>query len=217
MRYSTIDLDDWYRCQTYRSFAHYTNPTVSMTSRIDVTDLYRRCKNVGSSFFTDLLYVVSVNINDIEEMRLRIKDDDVILYDSIDPGIVVMKDDNSITNSRIEMTHDYEEFRDRVTKGIEAAKRCVSKENMNRNQASNIFFNSSMHWVDFTSINHPLNFADKESCSIPRITWGKITEQSGRLTVAFDVCVHHALIDGYHIGKCIMGIQKDLNDLHLFG
>lgn len=36
---------------------------------------------------------------------------------------------------------------------------------------------------------------------MPRISWGRYTEQGGRLTLGLSVEVNHRFIDGLHIGQ----------------
>ena len=211
-----VDRNNWNRNTAYNTFIDYSNPTFSVTTRLDVTQLYNRCKNDGTSFFTDFLYIVMRCLNNIEEMRMRIKDDEVIIYDAVDPGFVVIKDDKSITTGRIDMTDDYPEFYNRVRNEIEYIRTHDSIERMNMCQTSDVIYISCLPWMDFTSINHPYDYSNIESCSIPRITWGKAIEESGHRTMAFDVAAHHALLDGYHICKLVKCIQNALNDPTFF-
>ncbi len=43
------------------------------------------------------------------------------------------------------------------------------------------------------------------------MTWGKYEEQMGRIIMPFSVSVHHAFVDGLHVGMLIKNIQKSLN------
>ena len=216
MAMRTIDPDTWSRRASYNTFVNNTNPTFSITTRVDVTRLYNRCKKEKTSFFIDFLYIATRCLNEIEEMRTRIKGEDVVVYDAIDPGFVVIKEDESIINGRVKMTDDYYEFYNSVRDTIEYLKANESEDRMNKNQTTDIFYTSCLPWMDFTSVTHPYNYPDRESCSIPRITWGMATEESDRWTMALDIAAHHALIDGYQICKGVMGIQEALNDLRFF-
>ena len=211
-----VDKGQWNRKTAYNTFVDYSDPTFSVTTRLDVTQLFNRCKKEGTSFFTDFLYIVMRCLNGIDEMRMRIKDGDVVIYDAVDPGFVVIKDDDSITTGRVRMTDDYPEFYNRIRNEIEYLKTHESKERMNMCQTSDVVYISCLPWMDFTSINHPYHHPDRESCSIPRITWGMAVGDSKRRTMAFDVSGHHALMDGFHICRLVRCIQKALDDPTFF-
>ncbi|MDH3713207.1 MAG: CatA-like O-acetyltransferase [Gammaproteobacteria bacterium] len=53
-------------------------------------------------------------------------------------------------------------------------------------------------WVDFTPMTNPVNGPD--DC-VPRITWGKIVQHPGAWRLSVAIQVHHALVDGLHLGR----------------
>ena len=48
--------------------------------------------------------------------------------------------------------------------------------------------------------------------SIPRISWGKYFEESGKIKLPLSVQAHHALVDGIHVGQYFNTIQEILDD-----
>ena len=165
MAMRTIDPDTWSRRASYNTFVNNTNPTFSITTRVDVTRLYNRCKKEKTSFFIDFLYIATRCLNEIEEMRTRIKGEDVVVYDAIDPGFVVIKEDESIINGRVKMTDDYYGFYNSVRDTIEYLKANESEDRMNKNQTNDIFYTSCLPWMDFTSVTHPYNYPDASPVS----------------------------------------------------
>ena len=65
-------------------------------------------------------------------------------------------------------------------------------------------------WVSFTSISHPMHFHPVDS--IPRIAWRKYFKDNGKLMLPFSVQVHHALMDGVHIGRFFKTFQELLDE-----
>lgn len=214
MTHRIIDPDTWYRRGAYRMFIGCSAPSVSITTRVDVTNLYDHCERNGVSFFICFLYNITRSFNTVDEARTRIVGDRIVQYDSIDPAFVVLREDGSITNARIEMTDDFAEFYTKVREAIAKAKRYES-EFLPRFTNNNVYYFSNTPWMDFTAISHPYNYDDKDSTSVPRATWGKIVEKDGRRTVALNVSFNHALIDGHHIHMAISTLQDALDDLHL--
>jgi chloramphenicol O-acetyltransferase type A len=60
---------------------------------------------------------------------------------------------------------------------------------------------SVLPWLDFTSLSHARDFSKRDS--IPLITFGKITEASGRWTMPVSIHVHHGLVDGEQVGRFV--------------
>lgn len=53
--------------------------------------------------------------------------------------------------------------------------------------------------MHFTSLSHARSFAFPDS--VPKISVGKIIPQGDQLLMPVSVHVHHALVDGYHVGQ----------------
>jgi len=70
----------------------------------------------------------------------------------------------------------------------------------------NVIHYSSLPWINFTSISHARAFRFKDSC--PKISFGKMLEQNGRLQMPVSIHVHHALMDGFHVGQFINLFQE---------
>lgn len=209
-----IDPETWTRRTSFNSFIDYTDPTFSVTVRIDVTKLWHRCKREGTSFFIDFLFEVMQAVNSIDEFKTRILGDEIVIHDVVHPGFVVIREDESITTARIEMTDDYPEFYNRVRQAIDNAKTQDSKKCINLGYGNEYIYLSCLPWLDFTSISNPYDFENKEATSIPRIVWGKVVEeQDSRFTLAFDVSAHHALMDGYQVYRLIRTIQNSVDEL----
>ena len=69
-----INTDEWARRAPYENFIKYTDPIFSLAVRMDVTALCARHAEKGTSFFADMLYMVSRAVNETEEFRLRLRD-----------------------------------------------------------------------------------------------------------------------------------------------
>ena len=65
---------------------------------------------------------------------------------------------------------------------------------------------SALPWFSFTGLTHPRNYNDGDS--IPKISFGRIFEQGGRMMLPLSILVHHGLIDGYHVGLYIKAFRQ---------
>ena len=73
----------------------------------------------------------------------------------------------------------------------------------------NVIHYSSLPWIKFTSMSHARSYSFPDSC--PKITFGKLTEQGDKKVLPISIHVHHALVDGYHVGLFIEEFQTILN------
>lgn len=212
-----IDIDSWKRKVPYENFVSYTNPVFSLSTRLDVTKLCERCTKEKTSFFVDFLYLVVKCLNSIEEFRLRIKNNEVVLYDEIHPSYIVLTDEGVIVTCRTEICNSYSEFYKNARADIAAArKRKNNDSEFNFNKENNCYYISSMRWVDLVSVSNPYDLKNNDASSIPRLTWSKFVEENGRKKMTFDISVHHALIDGEPVCRGFIKIQEALNHIEKF-
>lgn len=80
------------------------------------------------------------------------------------------------------------------------------------NRPPNAFDISMVPWLTFTSFN--INVFGRGKHFIPIFTMGKFFDSDGRRTLPLAVQVHHAVCDGYHVGRFIEILQENV---HLFG
>ena len=57
MNYKIIDKEKYYRKDVFRHFSEDCKCSVSITNRIDVTELYRISKETGTKFYINFLYI----------------------------------------------------------------------------------------------------------------------------------------------------------------
>ena len=63
-------------------------------------------------------------------------------------------------------------------------------------------------WASFTSFSHARNWGREDS--VPKIAFGKFTEENQRTKLPISVEVHHALMDGLHVGRYLSLMQETL-------
>ena len=73
----------------------------------------------------------------------------------------------------------------------------------------NVIHFSAIPWVDFTSLSHARSFSFRDS--MPKISFGKVTEKEGVKSMPVSIHVHHGLMDGYHVGQFVDKFQELLN------
>ena len=205
-----IDIESWSRATQYHNFIAYSDPTFSVGTQLDVTELLLFCKQNDQSFFSAFLYLIVRCMNEIENWRLRIVDNKVILFDKVHPSYVVLRADDSIVTCMTEMVDDYERFYRQTREDIERARHAKDAV-FNTTQRPDCVYVSCLPWIRFTSLRNPYHLADRTQTSIPRITWGRYAENNGRYEMAFDISAHHALADGIHVARLFDKANYALN------
>ncbi|MDE7087068.1 MAG: hypothetical protein K2O67_02625 [Clostridia bacterium] len=210
-----IDIENWNRKVIYDNFIGYSNPIFSISSRLDVTDLYDYCKRTGAAFFTTFTFIAAKCLNGVEEFRLRLKEGNVVLYDVINPSFIVKRPDGVISTCRTEMTDNYKEFY-RKSRAAQEAAQSSSGVVFNNDNRNDLYFISCMPWVDIHSFSNPYDLKNPDLSSVPRIMWSKFVPENGRLKMTFDVAAHHALIDGEPVCRAIASVQNALDNVEEF-
>lgn len=178
-----------------------------MTVNIDCTRAYENAKASGVSFFTYYLHKTLEAMNASQPMRLRISGDEVYIYDSIGVSATILRADKTFGFSYMDFDPDLQAFA-RIAKD-EIARIQNTTGLLTREYPENIIHFSAMPWIDFTSFSHARSFTFPDSC--PKVSFGKMTEKDGVKTMPMVVHVHHALMDGYHLGVFLEDFQRRMN------
>lgn len=198
-----LDMDRWVRKAHYEFFSRFEEPFFGVTVQVDCTSAFDRAKASGHSFFLSYLHKALVAANLVEAFRYRIIDGQVWVYDQVNASPTINRPDGTFGFGYMNYEEDFAVFEtnatiemDRVrnSSGLEPA---VSGENV-------IHF-SSIPWISFTSLSHARSFAQKDS--IPKISFGKMTETNGIRSMPVSVHAHHGLMDGYQVGQFLEHFQ----------
>lgn len=198
-----LDMDRWARKAHYEFFSRFEEPFFGVTVQVDCTSAFDRAKASGHSFFLSYLHKALVAANLVEAFRYRIIDGQVWVYDQVNASPTINRPDGTFGFGYMNYEEDFAVFEtnatiemDRVrnSSGLEPA---VSGENV-------IHF-SSIPWISFTSLSHARSFAHKDS--IPKISFGKMTETNGIRSMPVSVHAHHGLMDGYQVGQFLEHFQ----------
>lgn len=203
-----IDLNSWKRKQHYNYFKDYDYPYLSICGNLDMTEFYNFIKQNNKPFFISFLFITTKVANDIEDFRYRIKNDNVVEYHTINPAFTIMSNEKVFSFCTSKYYPSYNKFLENTTKDIN-----YTKNNIYINSDSdtdNQLYITSIPWISFTNLNHPMR--TNPSDSIPRICWGKYFKENERIKIPLSVQIHHALMDGEHIGLYFSKVQEVLDN-----
>ena len=203
-----LNIDDWNRKEHFNFFKTFDQPYFGVTTTIDCTKAYHRCKSEGVPFFSYYLHKTLLAVNAIENMRYRIEDAEIVVYDWIDASATIMREDKSFGFSHIRFNQDFDTFNAITLEEIARVKNTTGLFTMG--PVDNIIHFSALPWIDFTGISQASSSTAGDSC--PKFSIGKLVEAQGRRHMAFNIQVHHALVDGYHVGLFFEMLQSLMNE-----
>lgn len=211
--YKVLKVDDLKNQSQYRWFKTFSNPCYGLNVKMDVTKVIEYCKKTNTSFFINVLYLITTALNSIDEFKIREVKDEIRLYDTINPTFTVMTDIQVYENAGFKMVDDYSSFYKIAKETIEKVKKVTSfKETYNDSTLFDDYYMTCAPWISMESMTHPLCEGNFESLTVPRICWDKYRNENGRMVMLLNITVSHCYIDGYTLSKAFNLIQEKFNE-----
>lgn len=202
-----LNLENWPRKDHFHFFRQFEEPFFGVCITIDCTKGYEISKARQSSFFLYYLYQSLVAVNRIEPFRYRIEGDQVFLYEKVNASSTIGRPDGTFGFSYIDYYEDFDQFNLEAQKEINRVRNSTGL--VPSVSGENIVHYSSIPWLNFTALSHARSFSFQDS--VPKISFGKMTDAKGRKSMPVSVHVHHALMDGFHVGLFVDEFQKQMD------
>lgn len=208
----TIPYQQWERRPVYEFFSGMSNPFFSVSFRQDVTGLYRYVKAHDLSFYKGMIWACTEAVNGIAAFRTAMHEGVPVLLDRRDP---------SFTDMRRGREQFYIVTMDHLPE-IDAFCREASRISVQQNvfidlsrETDALIYYSCLPWIDLTGLTNERDLSAPGALddSIPRIAWGRYTEQDGRIMLGMSVEVNHRFIDGVQIGQFAQALSGLIGDL----
>ncbi len=207
-----IDFEHWKRKEHFAFFYKMDYPQYNLCMNLDITRFLAFIKKEKLSFYYSMIHAVSLVANESENFRYRIRDGKVVLHDTTHPSFTEMDPDNADDLFKM-LTVDY-------TDSMHAFVQRAEDEN----KSQTVYFNpekltgrddllyiTCLPWISFTHVSHTISL--RRDDAVPRISWGKYFKEGERVLLPFSVQVHHALVDGVHVGQYVERLQHYLDTL----
>lgn len=199
-----IDLSSWDRKEHYEYFRGMELPFFSISGNIDITGAVEYSALKKIPLFNIILYSVSRAVNDIPEMRLRIRGEEVVSHEATHPSFTMKTGDGLFCFCTVPYSRDPSEFFRALEK--ERTKSSSDPDIDDEGFTDELIYITVIPWISFSSITHPVGELKKDS--IPRISWGKYIKNGEVTLLPFAVHLHHALCDGSHAGRLFNDLEK---------
>jgi chloramphenicol O-acetyltransferase type A len=194
-----LDREGWKRRQHFEFFRRYEKPWFNICADVDVTALVARCAAPdGPSFFLASLWLSLAAANSVEELRYRLRGEQVVVHPVIHGGSTVLMPDETFAFAYFDHHPNFPSF------AAAGARELVKVRNgpgglHPEPERDDLIHYSVIPWVAFSSFSHA-RIRSRE-VSVPKIVFGKHRQVGDRRLLPVSVEVHHALVDGLHVGR----------------
>ncbi len=203
-----LDVGNWARREVFEFFRGFDKPYFNICARIDVTKLLevlRLRPNTGVSL---VYHYFALRIaNDIEPFRYRLREGRVLVHDVIHGATTVLLPNESFTFAYFDYQENFENLLSGAERAVNEARSGALGFRPRENDDDMIHF-TVLPWVSFTSFSHARNWAREDS--VPKISFGKFFGENGRTFLPTSVEVHHALMDGLHVGRFLSRLEETM-------
>lgn len=207
MAYRIVNMASDPRSGQFAYFRSMADPWVGITVPVDITEFHAALK--GRPFFLSFLYALTRAANAVPELRRRLLDGQVVEFDRCCPSYTAMKDSGVYVYCLVDSGElPYEEF---LADSKQRQAEALTTEGLEESgDPLGNFFVSCVPWLAYTQLRHPHCGPDDSN---PRFSWGKFTEQNGRITLPVTVFVNHALADGWHLTQFFRNLEQELFEI----
>jgi chloramphenicol O-acetyltransferase type A len=206
-----IDIENWPRREHFEFFYRMDYPQYNICANIDITHFLRFVKENRLPFYYAMIYAVTLATDHCENFRYRIRENrQVVLHDKLHPSFT----DNSAADTNglfkfvtLDMERDLFRFVADAKATSDGQTAYFDYEPLIGRD--DFIYLTCVPWISFTHLSHTITINRNDA--VPRISWGKYFEQDGKTLLPFSVQVHHALVDGLHVGRYMETLQEYLN------
>jgi chloramphenicol O-acetyltransferase type A len=203
-----LDLDTWHRRSAFDFFRGFDIPSFNLCTRMDVALLKQAVQDIGVGSLSLAYHFIAIRLaNEIAPFRYRLEGDRVRVHGAVHGSTTVLRDDESFGFATLEHRRDYAAFCAQGALAI-ATGRLRDAPFAPAEYGTATVHMTTLPWVHFSSYSNARQWGPHDS--IPKIAFGRIDADGTRLWMPLSVEVHHALMDGLHVGRFFEAFEAAL-------
>lgn len=200
-----IQFTNPHRKKHFEFFKNMNHPHFNICANVDISDLLPFLRKNGLPFTPALVFLVAKTANSIPEFRQRIREEGIVEHELVHPSFTVLTEVADVFSfCEVPFRGNFKTFVEQAA--VQIAKRKDEPSLEDTEGRDDYLFLSAIPWVSFTSFQHAMDYHPSDS--VPRIAWGKYFEENKIVKLPLSVQVHHALVDGRHVGLFFQKIQE---------
>jgi chloramphenicol O-acetyltransferase type A len=204
-----LDISTWARRDAFEFFRGFDKPYFNVCVRLDVARLKAALAARGTSGLALACYFIALRLANVHQpFRLRLENGRVRVHDVVHGSTTVLRDDgDSFFFAELDHTTDFAPFVAQAGAAIDAARTMRAAFEPKPDDVARVYF-TTLPWLHFTSFSHARNWGREDS--IPRFAFGRAQAEGAALWMPMSVEVHHALMDGVHVGRYVQDFEAAL-------
>ena len=203
-----VDPESWPRREIFAFFSGISDPFYAVSFRLDVTALRRYTKERGLSFYHSMIWLCTRALGRVEAFSYALREGQLVRLESRRPSFTHLRPGSeNFQIVTLPCEGSLEDF-------CAAAREKAEKQDFFIDFAGegiDMIFLSCLPWLDLTALTNERDLDPDDA--VPRIAWGKYTEENGRLMLGLSVEVNHRFIDGLHIGQFARELERMIAEL----
>jgi len=202
-----LDLNSWPRLSTYEFFRHFDKPYFNICVQLDVTALVDLCRQTNVRSFLAYHFLALRAANEVEEFHYRLRGERVLIHSTVHGGSTLLLPNDTFSFVYFDYYDDFTTFATETERAMQAV-RSGDGAFLPRDDHDALIHFTTLPWISFTSFSHARNWGRDDS--VPKIAYGRFTETNDRIFLPMSVEVHHALMDGLHVGRFVNKMEEAL-------
>jgi chloramphenicol O-acetyltransferase type A len=206
-----IDTATWARRDAFEFFRGFDKPYFNVCVRLDVARLKAVLTARDAGGLSLACYFIALRLANLHQpFRLRLEGGRVRVHDEVQGSTTVLRTDGeSFFFADLKHTLDFAAFVETSSAAIDAARTLRASFEPKTDDVARVYF-TSLPWLHFTSFSHARNWQREDS--IPRFAFGRAQADGAHLWLPMSVEVHHALMDGVHVGRYVQDFEAALSE-----
>jgi chloramphenicol O-acetyltransferase type A len=203
-----LDLDTWPRRSAFDFFRSFDIPSFNICTRVDVTRLKQAVKESGVGSLSLAYHFIAIRlVNEIVQFRYRLEGERVRVHTEVHGSTTVLREDESFGFVTLKHQRDFATFADHGSRAIALASQPNAPFTPAEYGTATVHL-TALPWMHFSSYSNARQWGPHDS--IPKIAFGRIDADGDHLWMPLSVEVHHAMMDGLHVGRFIQGFEAAL-------
>ena len=207
-----IEKNTWDRWEIYDFFSGISNPFYMVSFTVDVTELKAFTKKHDCSFYYSMIYLCCEALKSADNFLYSCRDGEIYLLEERMPSFTDRKPESELFHIVTLPAHGD------ILAFCKTAKEASSSQqgfiDMSH-EGDDLAYFSCLPTLRMTALTNEFDlfspgFAES---NIPRISWGRYTENQGRLELTMSMEVNHRFVDGIHIEKFAAKLEALIAEL----
>ena len=204
--FKAIDMETWPRAEFYKLYTEiWTTQVYTLTKKLSVKKIVPFLKERGIKFVPAVIWLVSREVNRIENFRLAVKDGKLGEWNVIHPMFPTLNAYKNITFHSLDFQEDFKSFYEAY---LEEQRENLSKTCLWATKVpENFFIVSVMPFLHFDA--SAMQLKNAKGYYAPFLAIGKYNEQ---MQLPCAITGNHAGHDAWHAAQLFDGIQKGFDN-----